>query len=250
MKLGQMFKEAMANTGFTWLAAMPVAGNGNQVTYVMFPENFASIDKAMAAFIKAGGEMHRKNAALATEGMGAVEHSRSFIAEFQPELSTLSEKPTPPETTRWAVTTYRLKPGTRPELADLLKELAAMRQKAGANVPRFVYWVTAGEPMPAFVVVTPLKTLADLDEPSPPGLKALMTPEFTQHVYSTIKNTVTAFNTTIYMADPQLSLPPKSYVAANPAFWAAKGPAAPGAASSKSKKAGPAAQKETETKKK
>jgi len=249
MKLGQAFKEAMANTEYTWLAAMPVAGNGNEVTYVMFPDNFAFVEKAMTAFMKLGGEMQQKNAALSAEGMAAVEHSRSFIAESQPELSTVSDKLTPAQTTAWKVTTFQVKPGGRFEFADFLKEIGAMHQKAGDHVPSYVYSVIAGEPSPAFIVVTPLKTLADLDEPPSPAFQALMTPLVRDHMVRTVKNTISAFSTTIYMVDPRLSLPPKSYVAENPGFWVVKEPAPVAAPGKKAKKAAePAATKEKEKK--
>lgn len=224
MKLGHAFKEAMASTEFTWLAAMPVAGNGNEVTYVMFPDSFANVDKAIATFMKAGEEMALKNAALVTEGMAAVSHSRSFIAELQPELSTFGDKLSPAETTRWQVATVRLKPGYRMEFADFLKESRDMREKAGEHTPQFVYWVVAGEPMPAYVIVTPLKTLADLDEPPLPAYQTLITPLVKEHTYSVVKKTVADLDRIIYMVDPQLSLPPKNFVAENPGFWTVKAP--------------------------
>ncbi len=250
MKLTQLFKEAMAKTEFTWLAAMPVAGNGNEVTYVMFPDNFAAVDKTMAEFMKTGEGMAQKNAALMAEGMAAVEHSRSFIAEFLPELSTISDKVPPAQTTRWQVTTYVLKPGFRLEFAEFLKDQRALREKAGDNTAEFVYWVIAGEPLPAYVVVRPLKTLADLDEPSLPAYKTLVTPLMTQHAYDTVKKMVADVNRTIYMVDPNLSLPPKNYVAENPGFWVVKQPEPVVAKTGKNAKtaAEPAAMKETEKK--
>jgi hypothetical protein len=250
MKLGQAFKEAMAKTEFTWLAEMPVAGNGNEVTYVMFPDNFAFIDKAMAAFIKAGEEMAQRNAALVTEGMAAVDHSRSYIAELQPELSTVTDKFSPAQMTRVWVTTFQLKPGARVEFADYLKETRAMREKAGDQSPRLVYFVVSGEPVPAFVVVSPLKSLAELDEPPLPAYEALNTPLFKQHVLSTVKNTIAAINRTIFMIDPRLSLPPENFLAENPGFWVVKEPVPVVAQTGKKAKkaAEPAAQKEKEKK--
>ena len=126
-----------------------------------------------------------------------------------------------------------------------------MHDKAGDHAPSFVYWVIAGEPSPAFVLVTPLKTLADLDEPPSPAFQELYTPLFKEHVFHTIKNTVAALGTTIYMLDPRLSLPPKNYVAENPGFWQVKEPA-PGVAKEKKGKKAPdaAAIKEKEKEKK
>ncbi len=243
MKLTQAFKEAMADSEVTWLAAMPVAGTGNEAVYVMFPENFASIEKIMAAFMKAGGDMEQKNAALMADGMAAVDHSRSFLAEFQPDLSTLPDKFNPAEATRWKITTYQLRPGYRPEFTELLKEMAAIRGKNGGNPPTLVYWITAGVPMPAYVVVTPLKSLQELDEPPSPASQEMMMPVFRQHMYSIAKSTLAGVSSGIYAIDPKLSLPPKSYVAANPTFWTVKEPTA--AAASKGKKASKGAREST-----
>ncbi len=244
MKMGQVFKQAMSSTEFTWLASMPIAGNGNEVTYVTFHENYASVEKMLAAFMKMGPEVYQKHAALMSEGAAAIGHSQSFIAELQPDLSFDMDKVPPAETTRWRVTTFVLRPGAGGELKEFLKEIAALHQKAGDGLPGFVYRVVAGEPSPAFMIVTPLKTLGDLDVPTP-MLDALFTPEVVGRMYDTVKKTVAAVSTGIYVIDPRLSLPPKSFLAANPAFWTVK-EAAPQVAKAKkaTKAVEPAAKKE------
>ncbi len=248
MKMGQVFKQAMSKTEFTWLAGMPIAGNGNEVTYVTFHDNYASVEKMLAAFMKMGPEVYQKEAALMSEGASAIGHSQSFIAEFQPDLSFATDKVPAAQCTRWRVTTLVYKPGMTEDVAGLMKEIAALHQKAGEGLPGFVYRVVAGEPSPAYMIVSPLKTLADIDEPSP-ALDALLTPLMKQHLYETLKKTTVSLHTAIYVIDPRLSLPPKSFLAENPGFWTVKEPPAVVAKGKKGKKAvEPAAIKEKEKK--
>ncbi len=244
MKLGQAFKEAMSNTDAVWLAEMAVAGNGNEMIYVTFHDNFASVEKMIATFMKIGPEMQQKNAALMAEGQAAIGRSQAFIAEFEPDLSLLSDKVTPAQTTRYKVTTLRVKPGTGLELVELFKEARAMHVKAGDDAPYFIYRVVAGEPSPAYLLIKPLKTLADLDETSP-AYEAMLTPVVRKQFNATIKNTVSDWHAGIYLIDPRLSLPPKNYLAENPGFWKVPEPAPVAVKGKKAKKVvEPAAMKE------
>jgi hypothetical protein len=223
MRTTQLFKEAMAPTEMYWLAGMPLAGNGNEVTYVMFPGSFADIDKIVATFEKAGAQMHQKNAALVEEGMAAVKKSHAILGEFQPELSLVSEQHNPAQVTRWRVTKFNIRPGTSEEFSGLIKEAREMHAKANDGVHFFVYRILYGDD-PGFTIVMPLKTLADLDQPPSEAFKALFTPLVKEHFYSVVRKTVVSETTNLYAVQPQLSNPPKSYVAANPDFWTVKEP--------------------------
>ncbi len=249
MKLGQVFKETMANSEFVWLAGMPLAGNGNEVAYVTFHDSYASMEKMVAAFEKIGPEMHQKNAAVVSQGMDAVATSQAYMAEFKPELSVAPETVPLPQITRWRIVTFRIKPGMAPRFAELLKEIRGLHEKAGDNLHTLVYSVVAGEPSPGYIVVLPLKTLADLDEPPSKAIEELLTPIMRQHISTVVKDTVADSHAAMYMVDPRLSLPPKSYLAENPGFWQVKEPAPVVATGKKAKKVTePAALKEKEKK--
>jgi hypothetical protein len=249
MKLGGLFKEMMAPTEISWLAGMPLAGNGSQVTFVMFPENFAAMEKMIATFEKVGPEMHQKNAALVAEGMAAVSKSHSILAEFQPELSINPGQPDPAQVTRWRVVHFNLHPGAAMQFEDLLKEVREMHLKANDTVHTMVYRVLDGAPAPTYMIVLPLVTLADLDQPPAPAFEAMLTPVMKKHLYGIIKNTVVAQRSELFAVQPRLSNPPKSYLAANPGFWSVKEMAPAVAKGKKAKKAvEPAAMKEKEQK--
>jgi hypothetical protein len=244
MKLTGLFKETMAPAEFYWLAGMPLVGNGSEVTYVMFLNDFASMEKVVAAFEKAGPEMYQKNAALVTEGMAAISHSHSVLAEVEPELS-FGQAPDPAQVTRWRVMQFQVRPGMGEQFEDLIKEVKELHAKANDGVHVTVYRLVDGAPGPVFFIVRPLRTLADLDQESSPAFKALLTPLLKNHFNEVIKKTVVAQKSTLFTVQPRLSNPPKSYLAANPGFWSVKEPAPAVAKSKKHKKTTePAAMKE------
>jgi hypothetical protein len=221
MRTTQLFKEVMAPAEMYWVAGMPLAGSGNEVTYVMFPESFADIDKIVLAFEKAGAQMHQKNAALVEEGMAAVKKSYAVIAEFQPELSLVSDQFVPAQVTRWRVTKFQVRPGMTEEFSGLIKEARELHVKANDSVHFFVYRHLYGGD-PGFTIVMPLKNLAELDQPPSQAFKALFTPLVKEHFYSVVRNSVVSETTNLVAVQPQFSNPPKSYVAANPGFWTVK----------------------------
>ncbi len=247
MRVTQVFKEAVGNTGY-WLTTMPLAGPGGQYTYVSMHDTYASMEEMLAAFMKATPELMKKDAALLNEGMSAVTGMHSIIAEFQPELSIRAEQVDAPHSTRLAVYTYRLRPGTGAKFAALLKEMGELHKQANDSVSVTVYRVVAGEAGPTFLIIRHLKTLADLDEEPSPALKALMTPLVEQHSADVVKECVLSQEATLYMFSPELSNPPQSFLADNPGFWQVKTEEAAAPAAKKAKKPKPAALKEPEKK--
>ena len=96
-----------------------------------------------AAFEKAGPEMYQKNAALVTEGMAAISHSHSVLAEFEPELS-FGKAPDAAQVTRWRVMQFQVRPGTGQQFEDLIKEVKELHSRANDGVPVMVYRLVDG----------------------------------------------------------------------------------------------------------
>jgi hypothetical protein len=239
-----LFKEALAGTDHYWLAGQTIAGPGGQYVYVSMHEKFADMEPMLAAFIKAGPEMMKKNASLISEGMSAVSGMHSIIAELQPELSIKPDQVDLPRVTRWVVTTYHLRPGAGATFAALLKDMAELHRKADDNVRVAVYRVVAGDAGPVFLIIRHLKSLADLDEEPSPSFRALMTPLIEKHATDVVKECTLQQEVAIYVVNPMLSNPPQSYIAANPDFWQVKTEEAAAPAAKKMKKPKPAALKE------
>lgn len=250
-KVVKQFRDAAASTNANvhWIAGTPIAGDGTQALFVTFHESYASIEDTMAAFEKVGREITVKNANFAGEIAESERSSHFFLQEFRPDLSLKPDKVDPALAKRWQITTFRLKPGAGTTFTDLVKEVIELHKKANDNAYWIAYQTLAGAPGPSFTFVTPLRSLADLDQDDSAAMKALLTTVVRRQLDATVKETVASIETTIYAARPELSHPTSQMVAANPDFWTVKEPA-PAVTAKKGKKGvQPAAMKEPEQKK-
>ena len=224
MQLAESFAKMMEGSPHYWLAGAPIVGSGPEfaAVYVSFADSFAEVDRMMADYNVAGAELTRKNSALVNDAMSAILSMRSVIAEFQPELSLNVDKIESPQITRWVISTYRLRPGTRAKFTQLLDRVRHIEEGAHNPASVLVYRVEVGEPGPVFLVMRPLKTLADLDQepraPENPLSSAIVGEQFAV----TVAECVVSQTEAIYQVLPNLSHPPESYVAANPGFWKVK----------------------------
>lgn len=248
-KVAVQFKEAAATCAECYyLASVPLTGQGGAYGWLVFENSWADIEKAITNYEKVGKEVATKNASFMNDIAQYSLGAHFSIAEFQPDLSYQPDKIEGPQMTRWEVTTFQLRPGTGTAFTDLLKEAIELHKKANdTNAHWIAYRFVAGAPGPTFMLVTPMKTLAEMDQEQSPAMKALMTPLMRKHFDEIVQKAVVNFQTNLYKADPTLSRPPQSYVAANPDFWTVKEPVVPAAAAKgkKAKKAvEPAAQKE------
>ncbi|MGH9602071.1 MAG: hypothetical protein ACRD24_06740, partial [Terriglobales bacterium] len=113
------------------------------------------------------------------------------------------------------------------------------------------YQVEYGTQAPAFIFITSLRTLADLDKDLKEVHKTTFTPTIRRRFAETAKGSIVSEKSTLLNVRPEISRPSEALVAANPDFWTVKEPETTVAAKGKkSKTAGvqPAAMKSEEKK--
>lgn len=243
-KIGKLFKEVMP-ADFRWIAEFPVAGNANQITYVSFLDSADKLEKMLAAGNKANTDLIKQDAALWNQANTAIASTQLWLAKFNPDLSINADKVDPPKSMRFHVEAVQVRPGSEAQLEDLIKEVRALHAKAGDDVKVMVFNIIAGEGTPGYFLVMPMATLADLDKPSSPEFKALMSPVMKKHFDDVVRDSIVKYSSTLFMVDPSLSRPPQSYIAANPDFWQVKEePVVATTPAKKIKKEKPAALKE------
>jgi hypothetical protein len=236
-KIAKQFREAAAatNSNVYWIALTPITGDGSEVVFVTFFDKYAGLEQTLTAFDKIGRELMMKNPNFESEIGESQRSARYWLSEFLPKLSLNPDKVSAGDAKRYEVTTFHLRPGTAGEFSELVKEVMALHKKANDNDYWIAYRVVAGMKGSAYQFVTPLRSLADLDEEDTEATKAAFNPIVRKQLSATVRDLVLSVETNIMMTRPGMSNPSPEMVAANPDFWTVKEPA-PMAPAKKGKK--------------
>ncbi len=223
-----------------WITGSPITGDGARATLVTFHDSMASVEKMMTAFGKVEQAIHLKNANFEAQAAEAQAGSRYVLAEFSKELSYRPDMIPMANTAWWSSTLMNLKPGCEYEFADVVKQVIDVHTKAGGNDHWTAYNIRAGYPEPSILMVTTLRSLADIDEELPATAKELFGSAPMRQMFQKIgKECIAHFETTYFRVTPNLSRPPQSLIAANPDFWTIKEQAPAVAAKQGKAKKGP-----------
>ena len=127
------------------------------------------------------------------------------------------------------LTTIFAHPGYERAFAEAEWSLSGAQEKANAKVAWAVYEVTAGLPEPAFVIVTPMQSLAGVDD----GLEtnqALQKADggaLEQHLQELARIAYGASDSRLYSVHPKASHVSKEFAAGDPNFWSPATPPGP-----------------------
>jgi len=206
-----------------WIAGDPITGESDRVTFVTFHDNMASIEKMMNAFEKVEQAITMKNASFEKEAGESEAGSHWALAEYSKELSYRPDLVPMANTTWWASSLFNLKPGCEYEFNDVVKQVAEVHKKAGDNDHWIAYEIRAGYPEPSVLFVTPLRSLAELDEEPNAASKELFESAPMRQMFQKIgKECIQHIESTYSRVDPKLSRVSQSMIAANPDFWTVK----------------------------
>ncbi|HSB62915.1 MAG TPA: hypothetical protein VLJ18_02070 [Thermoanaerobaculia bacterium] len=131
--------------------------------------------------------------------------------------------------------TFRVRPGHENDFQDAAKIVKGAYEKAKIDLPWAAYQITGGMPGPTFMILSPMKSLSELDAAvaragalreaeGPENEKALA--KMASDGYATVESTIFAFS-------PAMSYPSKEFVARDPEFWTPKPEAKPAAPAKK-----------------
>jgi hypothetical protein len=137
------------------------------------------------------------------------------------------------------LTTIFAHPGYERAFAEAEWSLSGAQEKANAKVAWAVYEVTAGLPEPAFVIVTPMQSLAGVDDAleTNQALQKADGGALEQHLQELARIAYGANDSRLYSVHPKASHVSKEFAAGDPNFWSpvtppgpVRNPKAPGAA--------------------
>ncbi len=211
----------LAKVEIYWIAASNMTGDMRQITYLSFYDNFASIEKGMAAISAMGEQAVRNNPRFAAESGQHVLAPRSTIAAYREDLSYMPEKVPVAAAKYWAITTIFLKAGRMSDYADEIKEEIELLKRAGLDHQFLTYQVVAGLPSSGsvFYIMVPMRTLADMDKDESEKAKTVFTATVRRRFETNNQKMIDHVASDILVVRPALSRPPASYISANPEFW-------------------------------
>lgn len=219
-----------------WITATAFTGSDNEETYLQFANSFAEIEQMDSAFGKAAGTLFM-SADFNQTVAESDESGRTIIAHLRDDLSFNADKFDPANARFYYISYRRLKPGSLPQLAAMRKDINAQLKAANFDDSWLEYEVMYGMPTPTVVIVSTLKSLAELDTDRSSAYEAAVPKALREQFLSLVRDSAVVSENVIYKVKPELSHPAQSLVAANPDFWTVKeSEQAPAVAKKKSKK--------------
>lgn len=219
----KQFKQASesANSKFYWVGLTPITGQLNSITYLTFSDTFAGIDEALKDADSIAAQAAAKNASFTKEAAEGTRMTFSGISVFHPELSFRPEMVPMAETTRYRLTSYVLKPGMGSAFSDIVKDVIAL-DKSIPTAHWLMYESLSATNGPEFTVVTPLKSLADLDNVDMAAMTSVFTPAVRRDIDRRIQQCVASTSASFVAVQPKYSRVMPEVMAANPSFWTVK----------------------------
>jgi hypothetical protein len=166
-------------------------------------------------------------------------NGRSLVAFLREDLSAGGPVDVP-KMRYFRLLTFRVRPGHESDFQDAVKIVRSAYEKAKIELPWLVYQISGGMPGPTFMVLTPMKSMSEIDAAiaragtirearGPENEKALA--KLASDGFASVEENVFAFS-------PAMSYPSKEFVARDPEFWTPK-PATKAAAPAKKAEAKP-----------
>jgi hypothetical protein len=196
------------------------------------------------AMEKADQEMEKQSALQATNAEFTQkdgEHlsgGRAIIARLQEDMSHI--RPIPLAQARYfRVTRTAVRVGRSLEFRESNKILREAFEKSGIKTGFAMFSVVGGYGGPTYLAMTPMKTLAEMDE-MPAGGKSIrdaMGEETFKTYLKLLSESVAQSENLLFSVNSKMSYPPQAWIDSEPGFWK---PAAPAKAPAAKAKAEPA----------
>jgi hypothetical protein len=150
--------------------------------------------------------------------------SRGIVARYRADLS-YRPGVSIPLTRYFTIAIVRIRPGHNADFENARKIIKAAHEKASLKYNYSVYQVSSGMPAGTFLIITPYKTLADLDAAAVihgQAYQDAIGDDGRKKLTELASSGTIATDTMLFAVDPKMSYPNKETIDADPAFWAPK----------------------------
>lgn len=204
------------------IAAIPIAGNQNEVTYFSAYESFRDLETKRKEMDKlATGIMKADFDRLPDAKLHSSQ--REIIATLRSDVSYNLDRANVPESRYFAVTILRLKLGHEDTFWEMIrKTLNPARAKAGLSASNIVYQVRAGAPMGTYYIFRPMKSLAELDQFASTVVRESMSKDDREALDKASDKAIQFVDLSYYQINPRLSLVSPEFAAMDKSgtpFW-------------------------------
>jgi hypothetical protein len=221
------------NAQYNWIATRPITGNTNETVFVNFFDNYAQVEESTSSFYKSAAATFQ-NADFTRAVSDTQASINGVVASLREDLSYRPEKLDIANARTWEISFIRLKPGSEMDFADMERESIELHKRNNIDEHWVAYQVEYGTQAPAFIFITALRNLGDLDKDLKEAHKSAFTPTIRRRFSDTAKDAILYEKSTLLSVRPEISKPADTLVAANPDFWTVK--EEPTAVASKGKK--------------
>jgi hypothetical protein len=206
------------------IALVPVAGSENEVVYITGVDTFKELeemlngtDKKMSA---ATGNTKAELERLAKQAPELHAAMRDMFAVLRPELS-YNPGIDIRQMRYFQITTTRVRPGHDAQYAEYVqKVLNVARQKVKpANLHVAVFQVTSGNQAGMYLIMRPLKSLAELDDNVGMQVRNAMDNDAKKDADKAVSEAIISSDVSTYWFAPNMSYVEKDFAAGDPAFW-------------------------------
>jgi hypothetical protein len=121
-----------------------------------------------------------------------------------------------------SVNTVRVRPGHDAEFREARKIINAAYEKANADQHLAVFQVTAGAPIGTYLIFRGRESLAELDAPPNQAIQQAMGESNQKKLQELASSYLLSNEANIFSIKPDMSYAPKTFAAADPAFWTPK----------------------------
>lgn len=222
---------AKANWPTNYVAMTTVTGPG-EAWFITGYESYEAWEKDSRNIEKNAGLQAELDQLSAQDG----EHlsaGRSIALTYREDLS---HRPgvSIPRMRYMSVTIVRIRPGHNEDYEEVRKIVKAAHEKAGVKDNHSVWQVSSGMPNGTFLVMTPMRSLAEADaSPQVHGQNQAYRDAIGDEGRRKLRELTTAgtlsSETMVFAFSPKMSYVAKDWIAADPEFWAPKPAAKPAA---------------------
>ncbi len=213
---------AKANWPNHWTALVSVTGP-SEAWYVAGWESLAAWERDTQA-VAANSALQAENDRLSAEDAQHLNSGRSIVARYRADLSHRPGANIP--TMRvFSITMVRIRPGHNEDFEAARKISKDAHEKAGVQDNHSVFQVISGMPAGTFLIITPMKSLADADAgPQIHGqaYQDAVGDEGRKKLGELASSGTITSETNYFRFSPEMSYPSKEYIEADPGFWKPK----------------------------
>lgn len=221
-------KNGHADTSYTALVSITGEGQAWFITRYDSYDAWGKDTKAQMSNAALSAEIDRIN----TSDGDLLSGARSMMARYRADLS-YRPGVSIPLTRYFSISIVRVRPGHVAEFEEARKIIKAAHEKAALKFNYSVYQVSSGWAAGTFLIITPYRTLAELDAAGPLHGKAYddaLGDDGRKKLNELAGSANIGTDLMLFVVDPRMSYPSKETIAADPAFWNPKPAAMPPAA--------------------